>query len=88
MQIIIADNTTLEWRGLITGLSSLPFIVNSFVGPNIATAVLGTVGWRWGCWYDHLTITIPTDSLSRWNVRHSRPTMSFTLGYNSSLDGT
>ncbi|KAE9400252.1 drug:h+ antiporter, partial [Gymnopus androsaceus JB14] len=57
MQIIIADITTLEWRGLINGLSSLPFIVNSFIGPNIATAVLEAVGWRWG--YGMFVILVP-----------------------------
>ncbi|GAW09845.1 drug:h+ antiporter [Lentinula edodes] len=57
MQIIIADITTLEWRGLINGLLALPFIVNSFIGPNIATAVLETVGWRWG--YGMFVILVP-----------------------------
>ncbi|KAJ3991686.1 drug:h+ antiporter [Lentinula boryana] len=57
MQIIIADITTLEWRGLINGLLAIPFIVNSFIGPNIATAVLETVGWRWG--YGMFVILVP-----------------------------
>ncbi|KAJ3714836.1 major facilitator superfamily domain-containing protein [Lentinula raphanica] len=56
-QIIIADITTLEWRGLINGLIALPFIVNSFVGPILATSVLETVGWRWG--YGMFVILIP-----------------------------
>ncbi|KAJ4471460.1 drug:h+ antiporter, partial [Lentinula aciculospora] len=57
MQILIADITTLEWRGLINGLLALPFIVNSFIGPNIATVILETVGWRWG--YGMFVILVP-----------------------------
>lgn len=48
-QIIIADITTLKWRGLVSSLTSLPFVVNGFVGPNIATSILTHSGWRWGC---------------------------------------
>jgi len=51
-QIIIADMTTLKWRGLVSGLMSMPFIINAFVGSNIAANVLVGAGWRWGCtWY-------------------------------------
>ncbi|KAF8649569.1 hypothetical protein AX16_005731 [Volvariella volvacea WC 439] len=31
-QIVIADITTLEWRGLVSGGASLPFVINAFVG--------------------------------------------------------
>jgi MFS family permease len=48
-QIIIADITTLRWRGLVSSLISLPFIVNAFVGANVANQVIQHVGWRWGC---------------------------------------
>lgn len=48
-QIIIADITTLKWRGLVSSMVSLPFIVNGFVGPNISAAVIDNLGWRWGC---------------------------------------
>ena len=48
-QIVIADNTTLKWRGLVSALVSVPFLLNAFVGPNISTWVLQNVGWRWGC---------------------------------------
>ncbi|PPQ72102.1 hypothetical protein CVT26_006880 [Gymnopilus dilepis] len=56
-QIIIADITTLKWRGLVSGLISLPFIINAFVGSNIATNVLNGAGWRWG--YGMFAILIP-----------------------------
>ena len=29
--VIIADITTLKWRGLVSGLTSAPFIINAFV---------------------------------------------------------
>lgn len=48
-QIIIADITTLKWRGLVSSLTSTPFIINAFVGANISTGVLQHAGWRWGC---------------------------------------
>ncbi|KAK0471517.1 drug:h+ antiporter [Armillaria novae-zelandiae] len=57
-QIIIADITTLQWRGLVSGLMSLPFIINAFIGSNISTQVLNGAGWRWG--YGMFAILIPT----------------------------
>ncbi|KAK0190166.1 drug:h+ antiporter [Armillaria mellea] len=56
-QIIIADITTLQWRGLVSGLMSLPFIINAFIGSNISTQVLNGAGWRWG--YGMFAILIP-----------------------------
>lgn len=48
-QVIIADITTLKWRGLVSALTSSPFIINAFIGANISTAVLEHSNWRWGC---------------------------------------
>lgn len=45
-QIIIADMTSLRYRGLVTGLVSAPFIINNFVAASIAENVLPN--WRWG----------------------------------------
>ncbi|KAG1809750.1 major facilitator superfamily domain-containing protein [Suillus plorans] len=56
-QIIIADITTLAWRGLVVSLVSAPFLVNAFIGSNISTAVLETIGWRWG--YAMFAILVP-----------------------------
>ena len=47
--VIIADITTLKWRGLVTGLTSAPFIMNAFIGSKVANLVLERLGWRWGC---------------------------------------
>ena len=55
-QVIVADITTLKWRGLVSGLTSAPFIINAFVGSNVATQILERSGWRWGC---QLSIHIP-----------------------------
>ncbi|KAM5541824.1 hypothetical protein V8D89_004553 [Ganoderma adspersum] len=57
MSIIVADITTLKWRGLVASLTSAPFIVNAFVGSNVATQVLERSGWRWG--YGMFAILIP-----------------------------
>ncbi|KAJ7259894.1 hypothetical protein C8J57DRAFT_1639160 [Mycena rebaudengoi] len=44
MNLLIADITSLEWRGLATGLTSLPWIVNSFVAGYIyiSTGISGS----------------------------------------------
>ncbi|KAL0570723.1 hypothetical protein V5O48_011242, partial [Marasmius crinis-equi] len=56
-QIIIADITTLKWRGLVSGLVSLPFCVNAFIGANVVDGVMSHVGWRWG--YGMFAILVP-----------------------------
>ncbi|KAJ8081510.1 hypothetical protein PM082_007355 [Marasmius tenuissimus] len=56
-QIIIADITTLKWRGFVSGLVSLPFCVNAYIGANVAAAVLDNSGWRWG--YGMFAILVP-----------------------------
>ena len=48
-QVIIADITSLRWRGLVSGLVSLPFLLNAFVGSRLAAAMIEGPGWRWGC---------------------------------------
>ncbi|KAI5118116.1 hypothetical protein M0805_003470 [Coniferiporia weirii] len=60
-QIIIADLTTLKWRALVSSFTSLPFLVNGFVGPNIATSVLKHSSWRWG--YGMFAILVPATLL-------------------------
>ncbi|KAF5338766.1 hypothetical protein D9611_013329 [Ephemerocybe angulata] len=60
-QIIIADITTLKWRGLVSALMSLPFVVNAFVGSKISTAMLTGAGWRWG--YGMFAILVPATIL-------------------------
>ncbi|KAF7363585.1 hypothetical protein MSAN_01015300 [Mycena sanguinolenta] len=57
MQVVIADITTLKWRGLVISLNSVPFLVNAFVGSNISAAILEHAGWRWG--YGMFVILIP-----------------------------
>jgi MFS family permease len=56
-QIIIADITTLAWRGLVVSLVSAPFLINAFIGSNISAAVLNSIGWRWG--YGMFAILVP-----------------------------
>lgn len=46
LQIIVADITTLRWRGLVGGLVTAPFIVNIFLSAEIASRVLPD--WRMG----------------------------------------
>ncbi|KAJ7709746.1 major facilitator superfamily domain-containing protein [Mycena rosella] len=56
-QAVIADITTLKWRGLVLSLNSLPFLINAFMGSNISTVIIQRAGWRWG--YGMFVILIP-----------------------------
>ncbi|KAG6885294.1 hypothetical protein C0993_003578 [Termitomyces sp. T159_Od127] len=60
-QIIIADITTLKWRGLVSSLISMPFIINAFIGANVSASVIKHAGWRWG--YGMFAILIPVSLL-------------------------
>ncbi|KAG8906768.1 hypothetical protein FRC01_007900 [Tulasnella sp. 417] len=57
--IIVADITSLQYRGLVQGLTSAPFILNAFISAFISESVLGPTfsGWRWG--YGMFAILIP-----------------------------
>ncbi|KAI0367328.1 drug:h+ antiporter [Pilatotrama ljubarskyi] len=56
-QIIIADITTLKWRGLVSSLTSAPFIINAFIGSKVSTSMLEHSTWRWG--YGMFAILVP-----------------------------
>lgn len=56
-QIIIADLTTLRWRGLASSLLSIWFIMNAFVAGEISQSVLEHSTWRWG--YGMFAIIMP-----------------------------
>ncbi|KAL5493064.1 hypothetical protein ACEPAI_4512 [Sanghuangporus weigelae] len=56
-QVIVADMTTLRWRSFISGLTSLPFVVNAWIGANIANDILEQSSWRWG--YGMFAILVP-----------------------------
>ncbi|KAI0828474.1 drug:h+ antiporter [Trametes gibbosa] len=56
-QIIVADITSLKWRGLVSSMTSAPFIINAFIGSNVSTAVLEHSTWRWG--YGMFAILVP-----------------------------
>jgi MFS family permease len=55
LQIVIADMTSLRWRGLVGGLVSAPFLVNIFVSAEIASRVLPD--WRRG--YVQFAVVVP-----------------------------
>ena len=46
-EVLVADLSSLKWRGLVLSLTSLPFLFNSFIGAEIVNA-LGERNWRWG----------------------------------------
>ncbi|KAH8079829.1 drug:h+ antiporter [Cristinia sonorae] len=55
--IIIADITTLKWRALATCFLETPYLINTFVGSNISSAILKKSGWRWG--YGMFCVLVP-----------------------------
>ena len=57
--LIIADLTSLQWRGTIQGAFSLPFVINAFVAGEIADGInaYSNNGWRWG--YGMFCILVP-----------------------------
>ncbi|KAF8754611.1 Major Facilitator Superfamily [Rhizoctonia solani] len=65
LQIIIADTTTLKWRGLSSGLVSAPFIINAFAGSEVSASVMASGGpsWRWG--YGMFAILVPHKAKSQ-----------------------
>ncbi len=47
--IIVADLTPLQWRGLFTAMTSMPYIWFAWIGGNITAPLVATQqGWRWG----------------------------------------
>ncbi|WVO17819.1 hypothetical protein L204_105517 [Cryptococcus depauperatus] len=82
-QIVIADMTSLRWRGLVTGLVSAPFIINNFVSAEITQGVLPN--WRWG--YAMFAILVPVSltpiiialmwsqhkAAKQMRIKHSKP---------------
>ncbi|WVQ85445.1 hypothetical protein IAT38_007610 [Cryptococcus sp. DSM 104549] len=94
-QIVIADMTSLRWRGLVSGLVSAPFIINNFVSAEIAEGVLPN--WRWG--YGMFAILVPV-SLSplicalMWaqhkaaklqKIKYSRPPLRVNSGWFTTI---
>ena len=51
--VIIADITTLKWRGLVSGMTSAPFLVNAVVGSKVRWVVL-----------DHKSLTLHVHTAS------------------------
>ena len=45
--LLIADITSIQWRGFVNGVASLPFIINAFVASDISSAI-SLANWRWG----------------------------------------
>ncbi|TFK63849.1 MFS general substrate transporter [Pluteus cervinus] len=56
-RVLIADMTTLKWRGLASAAVSSIVFPNYFVFDIIARSILVKSGWRWG--YGMFTIVVP-----------------------------
>ncbi|CAK7226510.1 ferrioxamine B transporter [Sporothrix curviconia] len=46
--ILIADVTSTRSRVLFSYLPALPYVINTWVGGNITSAVIGHTSWKWG----------------------------------------
>ncbi|KAL0580016.1 hypothetical protein V5O48_002019 [Marasmius crinis-equi] len=55
--IIVADLTTLEWRGFISSMLSMPFVINTWFAGEIVEALSEGEQWRWG--YGMFAIIMP-----------------------------
>ncbi|CAO1631802.1 unnamed protein product [Sympodiomycopsis kandeliae] len=55
--ILAADMSNLQWRGLVTAAVDSPYIVFAWVGANVAGDILDSGNWRWG--YGMYAIMMP-----------------------------
>ncbi|KAK0387683.1 hypothetical protein NLU13_3928 [Sarocladium strictum] len=55
--IIVADLTPLEWRGFVSSLLSMPFVINTWFAGKIVDAISSRNQWRWG--YGMFAIIMP-----------------------------
>ncbi|KPM41438.1 hypothetical protein AK830_g5129 [Neonectria ditissima] len=47
-EIIIADITSIRSRVFFVFLPNMPYLINTWIGGQVASAVLGTTTWQWG----------------------------------------
>ncbi|KAE8145254.1 major facilitator superfamily domain-containing protein [Aspergillus avenaceus] len=48
VEVLVADVTSLRSRLLFSYIPATPFIINTWVGGDVASAVLSVTSWRWG----------------------------------------
>ena len=48
VEVLVGDTTSLRSRLLFSYIPATPFLINTWVGGDIATAVLKVTSWRWG----------------------------------------
>lgn len=86
--IILGDVTTLKWRGLAAGIFASPYIVNAFVGANVATGVLEHSTWRWGCESYLLVVEYPrAHAFVRRHVRVYGPRVYLAPRHHTRMGG-
>ncbi|TIB99282.1 MFS general substrate transporter [Wallemia mellicola] len=75
LNIIVADNTNLRWRGLWSAMINVwTFILFACVG-FIKTAVTNGLGWRWAFGLEailYIPATLPAILILFWNQRRAR----------------
>jgi len=62
LEIFIADNSRLQNRLIWFALTSMPYVVNSFIGPYLGQAFLDHSTWRWGCTYTLKVVCVWTNT--------------------------
>lgn len=55
--ILAADMSNLQWRGLVTAAVDSPYIVFAWVGANVSGDIIDSGSWRWG--YGMYAIMMP-----------------------------
>ena len=50
MTILISDISPLQWRGVVHGAYSIPYVATAFISGFITDGINGysSNGWRWG----------------------------------------
>ena len=47
-EVVIADVTSMRSRVFFSYVPAIPFVVNTWISGNITSAVMKSLGWRWG----------------------------------------
>ncbi|OJJ07134.1 hypothetical protein ASPVEDRAFT_141647 [Aspergillus versicolor CBS 583.65] len=61
VEVLIGDTTSTRSRLLFSYIPATPFIINTWIGGNLTSAVLGVTTWRWGI--GMFTIIFPVCSI-------------------------
>lgn len=85
VEVIIADITSTRARLLFSYIPALPFIINTWISGNVASAVLGATTWQWGIgmWAIIYPVCALPLLLALWNVARKAKKAGILDNYKS-----